>query len=479
MIIRDTDNLVTGAYILNKNKLPYTPFQNHASFFLTEENSTFLKAEILKIIGESDLVLKLCSFIITDKEIFEAILNKAKSANTAIFLLTQLDQTKLANYSSLRDFLTEEEIKENPSQAHLNYIKKLFDNGVHVRAATSAHAKFIVSDRKVGFITSANFTTPSLTFNTESGVYLDANSSKELDRLFDVIFQQGTSYRQFVNSSNKNKMLVVQSEDKIDNDLLPAPSLSNLRYTYENHANNLYDEMIKVVDDASKFLYISTYSIVGINLIEEFAKAIENASKRGVSIYLFCRGMNYRGDHLAGSEVIQRKGCQIYANVFNHSKGIISEKTGLLFTANIDGNHGLKNGFEVGYVLDEFQRQEFLSIHKHLIESADYVYQSNPTRLDLFQTYEGYEKTKGINPPIFPRDLCISFSSGLKVNNRELAEHAIFYGKSKDQEYIIAGGSYYKCKFSENTFLLTAIEKPRFDLEKYILKYNNLKIIQN
>lgn len=479
MDIKDTDSFTTGAYILNKDRMPYSPFRDCSSIFLTEESSTALKTEILKVINDSKLVLKLCSFIITDKEIFEAILNKAKTTDTAIFLLTQLDQTKLANTSSLLEFLTEEEIRENPSQTHLKYIKKLFDNGVHVRATTSAHAKFIVSDRKVGFITSANFTSPSLTFNTESGVYIDLNSAMELDKLFDVIFQRGTSYRQFVSSSKKNKMLVVQSGAKIDSELLPVASKSNLRYTYENDTNNLYDEIIKVVEEASEFLYISTYSIVGLESLKEFTQAIEGASKRGVSITLFCRGMNYRSDHLMGSEGLKKKGCKIFANVFNHSKGIVSEKTGLLFTANIDGNHGLKNGFEVGYILDDTQRQEFLKIHIHLIKSGDYFYQSNPTRLDLFQTYDVYEKTKGINPPIFPPDIYVSIKPSLNVNNHELTEQLLFYGKSKDDEYIIAGSSYYRCKFNENTFVLTGRENPRFDLEKYILKYSNLKIIPN
>ena len=30
----------------------------------------------------------------------------------------------------------------------------------------------------------------------------------------------------------------------------------------------------------------------------------------------------------------------------------MSESEGILFTANIDGNHGMKNGFEVGCILE-------------------------------------------------------------------------------------------------------------------------------
>ncbi|MBX9850947.1 MAG: hypothetical protein K2X86_04230, partial [Cytophagaceae bacterium] len=60
---------------------------------------------------------------------------------------------------------------------------------------------------------------------------------------------------------------------------------------------------------------------------------------------------------------------------------------------------------------------------------------------------------------------------------KELSQLPLFYGKLKDAEYLIAGNSYYKCKSKENTILLIARENPRFDLEKYILKYFNLKIV--
>lgn len=171
--IRHTDCFDCGVYLLNEARQEYAPFKHSSKVYLTQEENTSLKDEIMSIIQNSNDVLKICSFIITDKEIFEAILSKAQNTNTAIFILTQLDQTKLTDSFSLLGFLTEEEIKESTALTHLKFIKILFDNGVHVRASISAHAKFIISDRATGFITSANLTTPSLILNTESGVYLD------------------------------------------------------------------------------------------------------------------------------------------------------------------------------------------------------------------------------------------------------------------------------------------------------------------
>lgn len=476
LVLKNTDTLNSGVFIINESKTEFTPFFGYENIFLTQEGNIALKNEILKIISEANSVLKICSFIITDKEIFNAILNKAKETQVAIFILTQLDSTKLENSLSLADFITEEEIKENPARTHLKYIKQLYDNGIHVRASLSAHSKFIVADRTIGFITSANFTTPSLTFNTESGVYLDEKSSEELDKLFDVIFLQGSTYKQFLGTKKKGKMLVVQSETNIDYNLLPKSDVSNLRYTCENLSNNLLAEITSIINQANEYLYLSTYSIVGLNSIADLFSSIKNAIERGVSVSVFCRGMNYRNDHLEGVSKLSEIGCTVYADLFNHSKGVINEKTGMIFTANIDGNHGLNNGFEVGSILNELQRKEFLDFHKKLIETSFYVFKNNPLRNDLFITYIAYEQQKGLNIPVLPQYPEITFKSTLNININDFNSSIIFYGKAKDSEYLIVGNNFYKCTLKGNSIFLLENAKARFDLEKYIFKFFELKI---
>jgi phosphatidylserine/phosphatidylglycerophosphate/cardiolipin synthase-like enzyme len=477
-IIKHTDTFNSGAFILNDDRMPYEPFIKCTSIFLTQEGNFKLKQEILKLINESQEVIKICSFIITDKEIYEAILNKAKFSSTVIFILTQLDQSKLKNTSQLNDFITEEEIREKPSQAHLNYIKNLYEQGVHVRASTSAHAKFIIVDRTIGFLTSANLTSSSLTLNTESGIYLTGNDARELDKLFDVIFQKGTRYRQYI-SANKKKTFVVQAETNVDKSYLPNQSNSKIRYTYENESHDLYEEIIDIIKLASEFLFISTYSIVGLNNLDEFVIEIKDAIKRGVSINIFCRGMNYRNDHIIGADRLNSLGCKIFADIYNHSKCVISEKTGIIFTANIDGNHGLKNGFEVGLILNEEQRLDLLEIQKYLIDTCIYKYEAHPSRIQFFQTYIVYEMTKKLKPTIFPNDLTISIKKGFKVNEKELLEQPIYFAKSKDCNFLIVGSSFYKCDYHDGAFQIFERDIFRFDIERYIIKYFNLKIIFN
>lgn len=475
LTINDTDSLKCGVFLLNKGSASYQPFGNETSIFLTQERNNRLKGELLSLISSSTKVLKLCSFILTDEDVFQAILKKAQHTDVAIFLLTQLDNKKLTNHFSLLSSLAEEEINESTALTHLRYIKILYDNGVHVRASVSAHAKFIVSDRNNGFITSANFTTPSLSQNTESGVYLDETSSTALDRLFDVVFQKGTSYRQFITTSKRSKMLVVQNEITIQPALLPSPSASEIRFTYEDLSNSLYEELITIANGAKSILYLSTYSIVSLDRLPELVSAIRKAVERGVRVRMFCRGMNYRHDHLQGCLDLCKCGVEIYADILNHSKGIVSESAGLIFTANIDGDHGLKNGFEVGYRLNETQRKDFLALHEYLIETSHYKFIVNPSRTEFFSAYADYENRKKMSLPSLPINLVLKIDETANENH-PLAMYPIFYGRNGSTEFIISGNNYYNCVRIQDGFHLTGLAKPRFDLERYNIKYSTLKI---
>lgn len=472
--IKHTDNLETGAFIINKNAKAYSVYPENELIYLTQNSNLRLKEEIINIIQSSKVVLKICSFIVTDKEIFDLILDKAQNSNISIFILTQLDSSKLENFESLSEYLTEEELNTKTSNQHLSNIKMLYDNGVHVRASESAHAKFIITDRVKGFITSANLTTPSLNENTESGVYIDEKSSQELDKLFDLIYLKGTNYTKFISTSKKNKMMVVNTDIDYTFDNLPRSIDSNLRFTYLNITTNLLDEIINIINKANEYIYLSTYSIVGLENIQKLINTIDNAVIRGVKVSIFCRGMNYRNDHLLATEKLVKIGCNVFGNYDNHSKGLISENEGLIFTANIDGNHGLINGFEVGYKLNEKQRVEFLEFHKHLIQNSNYIYKIRPQRIELIKAYIVYEKYKKMEPPQIPSDLCIKAKLDLNIEKDDFLKLPIFYSISGKNTHLTVGKFTYDSVFEGNTFSIKKKLKYQFNREKYLLKFFNL-----
>lgn len=110
---------------------------------ITLEGQTELKNIILDLIEIAEVCIKLCSFILTDSEIINALLNKLRTTDCCIFILTQLDSSKFS-----ASLLTEEELQENTNETHLNAINSLFNEGAHIRAAENVHAKFIIVDNK-------------------------------------------------------------------------------------------------------------------------------------------------------------------------------------------------------------------------------------------------------------------------------------------------------------------------------------------
>jgi hypothetical protein len=270
--------------------------------------------------------------------------------------------------------------------------------------------------------------------------------------------------------------MVVNTQINYSFDNLPKAADSNLRFTYLDIASNLLDEIISIINNANDYIYISTYSIVGLQHIQNLVDSLENAIARGVKVFLFCRGMNYRNDHLSASETLAGIGCEIYGNFDNHSKGIISETEGLIFTANIDGNHGLINGFEVGYKLDKKQREDFLDFHKYLINQSNYKFIESPLRIDLIKTYINYEIYKKLSPPHIPKDIIVKANFDINVEREDFIKLPIFYGISDKNTHLTVGNNTYDCIFEGNTFTITKKQYFQFNREKYFLKFFNLTL---
>ena len=186
-----------GFFVLNDNKTQ-ADLGEYPDLLFTLDGYPQIKNHIIKLIRNAVKVIKLCSFIISDEEIAFELLEKCKNTDTAIFLLTQLDDKKF-NFDFLPEEVSTEEGKE-----HMSIITKLYGLGAHVRAATSAHAKFIVCDSCDALLMSANITSPSLNTNPETGVILTKERGyRELDKLFDILFQKGTEYVGFTKSGKK------------------------------------------------------------------------------------------------------------------------------------------------------------------------------------------------------------------------------------------------------------------------------------
>lgn len=144
--------------------------------------------------------------------------------------------------------------------------------------------------------------------------------------------------------------LTVAQHSDADGD---SPKATNLRYC---DVHSIYDDIIGIINRSEEFVYIITWHFKALNRLPEFVDAVKCAIDRGVwiSLYSNTQQENYsQKESLRQIEFLESIGCKSRGDDNNHSKCVISESEGIIFTANIDGFRGMKSGFEVGCILQD------------------------------------------------------------------------------------------------------------------------------
>ena len=80
---------------------------------------------------------------------------------------------------------------------------------------------------------------------------------------------------------------------------------------------------------------------------------------------------------------------------------------------------------------------------------------------------------------MFPGELEIHGMNGIRLEEADFKRHAIFYARQQQDNFLVIGPALYRCQYHSGKFTILSREEFRTDLEKYILKFNNLKITLN
>ena len=488
--IDDGTKFENGYFIKNPNQT-YENYNSDGDFVVTLDNNSSLKERLIKIIESAEHYIKICSFIISDKEIVGVIEDVLKTNKVAVFILTSVRMNQFKS-----NFLRDDETVNDYKEEHFTCIDKLLRKGAHIRAHEGAHAKFIISDGSKALLMSANMNETSLNINPESGVLIPGGETiNKLEHIFDVIYLYGTEFQRIVPTRDLTHYIV--KTPSINDKMFPEPNGGGLRWTFGSNQNFLYNDIIEITKNAKSKLDIATYSIVGLEKIQELTKAIDKyINKKNGKLRLFCRAMNHRSDHLKGCRKLTDLGCTIFGDVYNHSKGMVSDSNqGMIFTANIDGKHGLTNGFEMGFNISK--EEEYLDSLRDFInwqiDTAPYLFVQTTSYKDLKAFYEHHYDVKKVSSPIkFENEVQVMFRSekvGEKLIN-DLINDPPYFSFLKDNKnynnysFIRVGENYYKLiKENNNNYNLDSeIEssnKLRYNLqEEYLWFYNKLSIVK-
>ena len=346
------------------------------NYYINDKNRIELTEKILKIIRSAKKYVKLSSFIMEDYQVVSELCEVAESGGIAVFVISN------RNNKEGEEFKSTSQQREGVEgiHSHQMFLQSLFYAGAHVRLLDNLHAKFILADGEDGLLMSANIAANSLAKNVETGISLSGNDIKDLELIFDTMYNYADIV-QFVKSDSSD--VIKKSVKKLPNEIfcnikgnIKVTALSKYNTNLsECHQTTLYDTIIRIIDEAQSFIYIVSWVFKDKrNVLVKFQKSINYALKRGVKVSLF-----YNKNVSSFNQVLQEqfiyqigsKGCDAYSNDNNHSKCILSEKEGLLFTANIDGANGLLEGFEVGCLMDKEQHEQALNHVKDLITKAN------------------------------------------------------------------------------------------------------------
>ena len=329
-----------------------------SNYLINDKTSHELTECIREIIRGAKKYIKTGNFLFQDKAIIGELI-EAMSRGVAVFILS--------NISELERDASRQKEGEGLS-THLSNLKTLHRKGAHCRSLDDLHAKFIISDGENGILMSANFAPTSLDNNIETGLLLEENELKDLEYTFDILYINSDVYLQ--ESDNRHQSIRAKSpvsRSAFDAEHIKSrlrltvaqfsdadgdnPKATNLRYC---DVHSIYDDIIGIIERAEEFVYIITWHFKALNRLPELTDAIKRAIDRGVwvSLYSNTQQENYsQKESLRQIEFLESLGCKSRGDDNNHSKCVISESEGIVFTANIDGFRGMKTGFEVGCVL--------------------------------------------------------------------------------------------------------------------------------
>ena len=328
----------------------------NTSFFYNGRGSVELTERILALIADAVNYVKTGNFLFQDRRIVDALI-EAMGRGVAVFILSNIQNPE----EDSRD-----DTEDGHVDTHLPNLKALTRHGAHCRGLDDLHAKFILVDGMDGILMSANFSPNSIDGNIETGVLLQGDEVEDLEYVFDKLYLNADV--QGILGTNE-KTMFLRSKVELDSSSFARTRLtSGLRFTIVGQKKNnkktnlsscqvmtIYDSILEIVRHAKSELSIVTWHFKAIEMLPELLVELKSAISRGVRVRLYSNDgqeNNSVDESRRCLDSLKKMGCLAMGDDMNHSKAVVSESEGIIFTANIDGKHGLKTGFEVGCVLE-------------------------------------------------------------------------------------------------------------------------------
>ena len=351
---------------------------NAETLMCTHPKNPAILQTMVDMISTAKHSVLLFNWMLNHPEIEKSLVAAANRLNGRVHVLTTLGTSIFSRYSD------EEQAKKD-----LERLQSLAGNGVYIRLHPESHAKFMIVDDEL-LITSANIVRTSLEENIETAIRVnDSNTVTSLRTFFSHLWLHEAN--QHIRPSKHDPRLGNPWSQSHTPD---APlAAANAIWTLSKRRMSLAKAIIGTIKSAKKTLRISTYVLsnaksgIGKQVVDELV----NASEKGVEITILYHatdkaiGRPPREHEAVGFiRLMSCKGVSMRGHPDLHAKHVIADNsTGLLFTANLDGNHGLNTGIEVGVHLSKEASQHLAEWHDTLFDSFPLELVYSPTSTEL------------------------------------------------------------------------------------------------
>ena len=288
-----------------------------------------LRQRVVNLIAGARETLCVCSFIIADEAVQQALL-EAVGRGVRVYALTAADLKLKPGGDEDEDGDGEWTHEDRIREGHKQMLDS-FTGRITLRSSGHYHAKYVIADGQRGLLTTCNLTTKAMMENPELGVVLDANTCADLMQTFQYQFWEQAGQELM----RKDTLDAVQAAKRFDEPVPGNTSLLRCTYTTDKRSG-LLDEVLALIDRAERTLWVTSYGWGHPDVMS----ALKAKAAAGVSVHVI--GRNHRGPfHTNPMLDLAEGGCQVRGLRLIHAKSLLidpgaAHAAGLVMSANVD-----------------------------------------------------------------------------------------------------------------------------------------------
>lgn len=317
---------------------------NNVRVIDNKTNKNAIKDNVLDIIKSANDMLVLCSFLLADEGVEQALLAAEKRGVRVYCMIaaeTRLDREE-----------PQGEFDQKVLAQHKAMLKNMAGK-IMFRTSSSFHAKVVLADpfetHPKGGLLTANITKDAMTRNEELLLKLENKEIRQLAEYLKWGLWEASEHESI--KSGAFEFVSTQNAVKHPKEDLPVIATTEQRQQISNTA-------LTMIQNAQQSITVSCF---GWDLKHATVQALIKKAHSGIAVKVFART---RPASMPALEALQKAGAQVFGFKWLHAKALlIDEHEAMVMSANFQA-HGMDEGFELGIIFNDSRVDELIHVFK-------------------------------------------------------------------------------------------------------------------